>query len=106
MTVDRSSAILAASMRAVPLLPLPRPIPELEGLGLSPVTSVKGNAADGKASVALLQLAPSYAYDGHYVAHYETVAHRTMDAYLRALVESLGAPAIMRGEEPPPPGDE
>lgn len=63
------------------LQPVVRDIPELTGVaGVAPIAApVSGNAADGKATVALAQFSPPATSDGHFVV-FDVPAARTMAA--------------------------
>lgn len=89
LTVDAAGAALAREMGLTALAPMPRPLRDVAA-----APSVQGNGPDGKSTLALLQVAPSYAYEPHFVMFRERKAQRIVEDYLRALANGEHAPTL------------
>lgn len=96
MSIDRAGAQLARAFRLQPLAPLPLAIDGLAELGIVPAPTVAKNGPEGRSTLALLQLAPTYEYEPHFVAFREPVAREVMQAYLAALARGEPAPSLTR----------
>jgi hypothetical protein len=75
---------LAIALHATPLSPLPRPVPELERLGLHPVGSVVG----APTLRAFAPYASTRGEDGHFVLYYEPGAADLVQDLLRSSMGS------------------
>lgn len=101
MTLPAMSEALATAMQSQPLRPLLQPIGGLSLLGIEPSPTVRGNAADGQATLALVQLAPEPGQDGHYVMYRDSRASQLVRAFLQALARGERVPGV--GPLGPPP---
>ncbi len=96
MTPDGSGVALARAMGLVPLAPGLLPV-----AGQLPQRVVSANGAGGRATLAVLQIAPSYAYEPHFVAFREPVAAHVIERYLAALAGGALAPKLWIGHGSP-----
>lgn len=94
--VNAAGGELTRALRLQPIGSLPLPIEGLPELGIHPAAVVHGNGPHGSCTRALLQLNPSYAYDGHYVAYREPAAGAVLEQFLRALARGDTAPRLTR----------
>lgn len=67
-----AAGALATALRAKPIAPMPAPVPGLRALGVSPEAGpLQGNIAEGRATIAFVELAPTMGEDGHFVLFHE-----------------------------------
>jgi hypothetical protein len=94
MTLPAMSEALAIAMRSQPLQPLQQPVAGLSLLGIEPALAVRGNAARGRATLALVQLSPEPGQDGHYVMYRDPQASKLVRTFLGALARGESAPKV------------
>lgn len=94
MNVPETSEALATSLGATPLLPLLRPVPGLSLRGITATPFARGNAHGGKATLALVQLAPTKGEDGHFVMYFERAGAELAQDFFGAIAGGGGPPRI------------
>ncbi len=95
---NASAEALAVALRATPLAPLPRAVPGLALLGITPMPQVPPRALGGRATIALAQLAPTKGEDGHFVIYSEPGAGPLISQFFGAV--AAGQPPTLSWAAP------
>ena len=86
-TPAETGEALAVALRATPLAPTLRTVDGLTILGLLPESgALRGNAAQGQATIAFVQLASTQGENGHFVLYHEPEAAELTRQFFRGVV--------------------